>query len=147
MDIKAYTEQVTITGECADAVLSAVLARANDLGVCVSVAIADCSGHLLAFKRMQGAFLPTVEIAIDKAKTTAGFGVDSGVLYELLKDNSAVVSGIGKREGIALFGGGVAISTENGSCAGAIGVSGGSEEQDIECAKAGLEVISALNGR
>ncbi|WP_375210882.1 GlcG/HbpS family heme-binding protein [Hyphococcus sp.] len=138
---------MTITGECADAVLSAVTARANDLGVWVSVAIADCSGHLLAFKRMQGAFLPTVEIAIDKAKTAAGFGIDTGLLYELLKNNSAVVSGIGKREGIALFGGGVAISIENGSCAGSIGVSGGSEEQDIECAKAGLEAISALSNK
>ena len=143
----AFADSVSITGQGADAIVSAARAYAEKIGIKVSIAVVDGAGHLLAFRRLPGAFLPTIDIALDKAATAVGFGVDTRRLYEVLKDNKAVVDGIATRKGVAMFGGGVPVTASDGQCAGAVGVSGGSEEQDIACAEAGVAALYAWGTR
>jgi uncharacterized protein GlcG (DUF336 family) len=67
-------EQRVITAEAALQAVQAAVAQAGALGIRINVAVTDPSGTLAAFLRMPGAFLHSVDIAIDKAYTAAGFG-------------------------------------------------------------------------
>ncbi len=122
------------------AVGAAVLA-AQDTGARVDVAVVDSSGLLMAFLRMPGAPLHSVDIAIDKAYTAVSFGLPTHQWAEVLQSHSP-----GVREGIVLrprfvaFGGGLPM-VQAGQRIGAIGVSGGSEEQDQAIAQAGLAAL------
>ena len=122
------------------AVLGTV-AKANALGLRVNVAVVDRSGMLAAFLRMPGAPLHSVDIAIDKAYTAVSFGLATGRWTEALKEHSdAVRDGITRRPRFVAFGGGLPI-LEGGELIGGIGVSGASEQQDEDCARAGLASI------
>ena len=90
---------------------------------------------------MPGAFLHSIEIAIDKAYTAAGFGLPTAAWTEALATHSpAVRAGIPMRPRMVCFGGGLPLKHE-GRVIGGIGVSGGSELEDETCAKAGLSAI------
>lgn len=121
----------------ADAVAAAVQ-RAEDLGIKINAAVVDKGGNLLAFQRMNGAFLHSIDIAIDKAYTAAGFGFPTEQWMDAIGDIPQLREGIVHRDRLVIFGGGLPIVSD-GQVIGAIGVSGGSEEQDGVCAKAGLE--------
>ncbi len=130
-----------ITWHAAAAAAQAAVARAEGLGVRVNVALVDVSGVLAGFLRMPGAPLHSVEIAIDKAYTAAGFGLPTARWTEVLQSHSpAVRQGLVQRPRFVAFGGGLPI-VEGGQCIGAIGVSGGSEQQDEEIARAGLAAL------
>lgn len=130
-----------IAWPAAQAAAAAAVQAAEALGARVNVALVDGSGVLAGFLRMPGAPLHSVEIAIDKAYTAASFGLPTSRWSEVLQSHSAAV-----REGLPLrprfvgFGGGLTI-VEDGIRIGAIGVSGGSEEQDEQIARAGLEAL------
>lgn len=123
-----------------EAVRSAV-AHAAKLGICINVAVVDAGGNLAAFLRMPGAFLHSIDIAIDKAYTAASFGLPTSQWHAALQQHSeAVREGIVRRPRFVGFGGGLPIS-EAGQRIGGIGVSGGSEEQDEACAQVGLAAL------
>ena len=123
-----------------DAVRASV-AYAQALGVAVNVAVVDVSGVQVAFLRMPGAPLHSIDIAIDKAYTAASFGLPTGQWHAALAGHSpAVRDGIVLRPRFVAFGGGLPI-VEGGARIGAIGVSGGSEAQDEAIARAGLEAL------
>lgn len=123
-----------------DAVRAAV-AHAKSLGIHINVAVVDAGGNLAAFLRMPGAFLHSIDIAIDKAYTAASFGLATSQWHAALQQHSlAVREGIVRRPRFVAFGGGLPIH-EAGQRIGGIGVSGGSEEQDEACAQAGLAAI------
>lgn len=137
-----------LTYDGAAAAVQAGLAHARSLGVAVNIAVTDAGGALLAFARMDGAFALSADIAIDKARTVAGFGgAPTDVLYGGIKDEPAVRDGIANRAGVAAFGGGVPIVVA-GHLVGAVGVSGGSAEQDkaVASAAAGAVVAGAAGG-
>lgn len=135
--------QSVVHWEAAQAALNAGVRKADALGIRVNVAVADSGGNLAGFLRMPGAFLHSIEIAIDKAYSAAGFGLPTGAWTELLRDDSAAVrDGLPRRPRLVAFGGGLPIKV-NGELLGGIGVSGGSEEQDEQCARAGLLAIDA----
>jgi uncharacterized protein GlcG (DUF336 family) len=114
---------------------------AQDKGACVNVAVVDAGGLLAAFLRMPGAPLHSVDIAIDKAYTAVSFGLPTHQWAEALQGHSAAVrEGIVLRPRFVAFGGGLPI-VEAGQRIGAIGVSGGSEEQDQSIAQAGLAAL------
>jgi len=121
------------------AVQAAVKAGAG-LGVAVNAAVVDTGGNLAAFLRADGAFLPSGQIARDKAYTAVGFTLSSGALFQALKDDPAVLSGITNQPNIAAFPGGLPIF-DGADIVGAIGVSGASAEQDETCALAGINAI------
>ena len=123
---------------------SAVVAAVNAataMGVRVNVAVVDASGILAGFLRMPGAPLHSIDIAIDKAYTAVSFGLPTARWTEVLQSHSAAVrEGLVQRPRFVAFGGGIPI-VEGGQCIGAIGVSGGSEQQDEQIAHAGLVAL------
>lgn len=118
----------------------AALQEAKKLKAKMVVAISDRSGNVVTLLRDDGAFLASITIAKNKAYTAAVFGVSTDDLCNALSANPILKDGIGAQEGIILFGGGYPL-IENGEVIGAIGVSGGSEDEDRQCAMAGLKAI------
>jgi len=116
------------------------VAKGRERGVAVVAAVVDISGDLIACLRADGAFSASVTIARDKAYTAAVFGVSTDDLSNALKSNPVLHHGIAIRPGVVLFGGGVPI-VEDGAVIGAIGASGGSEDDDRACAAAGATAV------
>jgi uncharacterized protein GlcG (DUF336 family) len=136
----AFSQSV-IGWEAAATAARAAVAHAESLGVAVNVAVVDASGTLAAFLRMPGAPLHSVDIAIDKAYTAVSFGLPTHQWDAALQNHSqAVRAGIVLRPRFVAFGGGLPILA-GGQRIGAIGVSGGSEEQDQVIAQAGLDAL------
>jgi uncharacterized protein GlcG (DUF336 family) len=129
-----------ISAEAASQALAATVSHAKQMGIAINVAIADSSGTLAGFLRMPGAFLHSIDIAIDKAYTSASFGFPTSQWLKILEGDPALKAGLPLRPRLVIFGGGLPI-VENGIRIGGIGVSGGSAEQDEECARAGLKAI------
>ncbi|MCO5975461.1 heme-binding protein [Ideonella sp. NS12-5] len=124
--------------------VAAAVAYAGTLGIRINAAVTDAGGTLAAFLRMPGAFLHSVDIAIDKAYTAASFGFPTSQWMSLLAEDEALRIGIVQRPRLVVFGGGLPIrrpAAEGGALIGGIGVSGGSAEQDEACARAGLQAV------
>ncbi len=120
--------------------LQAAVAHAQSLGIAVNVAVTDVSGLLAGFLRMPGAFVHSIDIAIDKAYTAAGFGFPTSAWKDVVAGDEMLRIGLNQRPRLVMFGGGLPI-VEAGVRIGGIGVSGGSAEQDEACARAGLAAL------
>jgi glc operon protein GlcG len=131
----------TVSYSAANRVLEAAVREANSLGVPVCIAVSDRAGHLVAYARMDGAPLLSGEIAQDKAYTVAAFGLPTHEWFELIKDELSLLHGIVKTDRLIIFGGGVPIHADN-DLVGAVGVSGGSADQDRRIAEAGAVAIA-----
>lgn len=133
-----FTTVNTLTLDGAQRVVAGSIEHATALGVAVCVAVADHAGHLLAFARMDGAPLLSVSIAQDKAYTVAAFsGQPTHDWFDAIKDDPALLHGIVQTPRLIVFGGGVPVLA-GAEPAGAVGVSGGSAEQDRAIAEAGV---------
>lgn len=133
--------QSVIGWEAATTAVHAAAQHADSLGIRVNIAVVDTGGNLAAFLRMPGAFLHSIDIAIDKAYTAASFGLPTSHWHAALQQESvAVREGIVRRPRFVVFGGGLPIKQADQRIGG-IGVSGGSEAQDEACAQAGLAAI------
>ena len=137
----AVTQQV-ISAAAVSVALEAAIARAESIGVRINVAVADSGGNLAGFLRMPGAFLQSIDIAIDKAYTAAGFGFSTKDWMKLVGHDEGMKLGFSARPRLVVFGGGLPIRA-GGALIGGIGVSGASEAQDEECARAALDSIGA----
>ncbi len=133
-------QELQLHWQAAARAVAAAVARAEQLEIKINAAVVDRGGNLLAFQRMNGAFLHSIDISIDKAYTAVGFGFPTGDWMGVLENVPQLREGIVHRDRLVIFGGGFPIQME-GEVVGAIGVSGGSEEQDELCAKAGLEAL------
>lgn len=136
---KTYHRPV-LTDEICMKMVQAAAAKARELNIRVNVAVTDSGANLKAFLRMDEAPLLSEKIAINKAYTAAAFGLRTDEWYDLIKNEQALLHGIVHTDRLVIFGGGLPIKSE-GYVVGGIGVSGGSTEQDIICAQAGLEVF------
>ena len=135
------SSQDVVHWEAAAAAVTGAVRHAEKLKIKVNVAVVDAGGNLAAFLRMPGGFLHSIDIAIDKAYTAAGFGLPTSAWTTALESHSAAVrEGLPRRPRMVCFGGGLPIRNE-GKLIGGIGVSGGSEDQDEGCARAGLTAI------
>ncbi|KPQ26896.1 MAG: hypothetical protein HLUCCX14_16840 [Marinobacter excellens HL-55] len=131
----------TLTETAALQLLQSAVEKASELGIKATVAVVDPSGRLLAFVRMAGSFLVSSELAEKKACTAAGMGVDSAELESMLGSaKPRVLDGLVKARDFTVIGGGVPLYW-NEMLVGGIGVSGGSEDEDIECAQAAARLI------
>ncbi len=135
---KAYSKK-TITYELAAKMVEAAIARAKELGVAQNVAVVDEGGNLKAFGRMDGAPLLGIEGCQRKAYT-ALFGVGTEEFFNMIRDNPSLVAGLPHFSRATTVGGGLPVILD-GEVIGGIGVGGGTVEQDIECARAGLKVL------
>lgn len=130
-----------ISTQAACTAVQAAVEKASELGIGINVSVVDSSAIEMAFLRMDNSFLPSLDIAKDKAYTSAGFGLPTMQWKDILEGNTQLQAGIVARPRVVTFGGGLPI-IEDGELIGAIGVSGGSEEEDVICAQAGIDAIS-----
>ncbi|MDO6736904.1 heme-binding protein [Wenyingzhuangia sp. 2_MG-2023] len=127
-----------------NAALKAVLAakkKAEADNVLVNIAVVDAGANLKAFIRMDNSFLGSIDVAIKKAKTARYFNIDTGKLGELTQPGGIIYNIELSNGGLITFPGGVPIKDKKGNIIGAIGVSGGTIEQDREIATAGAKSI------
>jgi uncharacterized protein GlcG (DUF336 family) len=122
--------------------IEAVIAKAVMLGLNISVAVTDSDGSVKASARMDNASSLTAEIAANKAFTSASLGMPTHEVFEFVKNEPPLLHGFSQYPRILVFGGGYPLK-EGSEIIGGIGVSGGHYRQDMECAIAGLEAISA----
>ncbi len=129
---------VSLTLEDARRIMAAGERKAIELKVPYNIAVVDAGGGLVAHVRMDGAWLGSVEIAIDKAWTARAFDAPTEALAQLTQSGQQGF-GLNTTNGcrVVIFGGGIPITVE-GTVVGAVGASGGSVEQDIAVARAAL---------
>jgi uncharacterized protein GlcG (DUF336 family) len=112
--------------------------KAIEIGVPYNIAVADAGGGLIAHARMDGAWLGSVDIAINKAWTARAFDMPTDDLSHLAQSGQ---QGFGinttNDSRVVIFGGGIPVKRD-GVVIGAVGASGGSVAQDIEVAKAAV---------
>lgn len=128
---------MNITLEQAQSLIAAAQLKAQQIGVPMNIAIVDAGANLKAFVRMDNAWLGSVDISIKKAKTARFFDMESGDIGGLSQPGGPLYNIEVSNGGLISFPGGVPI-TSAGEIVGAIGVSGGSVEQDREVALAGV---------
>lgn len=118
--------------------IAAAEQKATEIGCPMVIAIVDEGGNLVAQHRMDGALLASIAISRDKAYTSVALKMPTEKAASLSQPGQSLF-GINTTDGsrLVIFGGGIPI-VENGQVVGAIGVSGGSVEQDVTVAKAGL---------
>ena len=129
-----------ITSEAACTAVQAAVKYAEANGWRINVAVVDRAGNLMSFLRMPGAFLHSIDIAINKAYTSASFGFPTKQWMELIGHDEGMKLGFSSTPRLVVFGGGLPIKVGD-DWIGGIGVSGASEAQDEECARAGLKAI------
>src|ERR1700726_2839671 len=131
----------SISTELAQKMVNEAVAKARELGVTENVAILDDGGNLKAFSRMDGAPIPSIEIAQNKAYT-ALFGVSTEEFFNFIQGDPSLLAGIPTLARVAAWGGGFPIKV-NGEIVGAIGLSGAPAVQnDEDCARAALALVS-----
>ena len=132
-------QQTTLHWDAALAAVRGALAKGQELGIRVAVAVIDRGGNQIAFARDPGAPFHSTGIAQDKATTSAGFGLPTKQWWPVLEgmNSPGLLAGIASVPRMVVFGGGVPVYV-NGECIAGVGVSGGSEEEDEICARAGI---------
>jgi uncharacterized protein GlcG (DUF336 family) len=134
-------KKYSISSELAQKMVDKAMAKAREIGVSENVAILDDGGNLKAFSRMDGAPLPTIEMAQNKAYT-ALLGVSTQDFFNFIQGDPSLLAGVPTLARMAAWGGGFPIKVD-GEVIGAIGVSGAPAVQnDIDCAKAALALVS-----
>lgn len=129
-----------ISTDAALEICKGAVAKAAELGIRINVSVCDSAGLQMAFLRMNGAFIHSIDIAIDKAYTAASFQMPSGQWPEIFKADEPLKTGMPVRPRNVVFAGGLPL-TVDGQIVGGVGVSGGSAEQDTECAAAGMNAV------
>jgi uncharacterized protein GlcG (DUF336 family) len=132
---------MNITIEQAQTLITAAQLKAQQIGVPMNIAIVDAGANLKAFVRMDNAWLGSVDISIKKAKTARFFDMESGDIGGLSQPGGPLYNIEVSNGGLISFPGGVPIKSA-GEIVGAIGVSGGSVEQDREVALAGVAAFN-----
>ncbi len=132
-----------LTLGAARAAVAAALEEARRLGVPMACAVVDQGDQLVAFERLDGADLVTVRLALDKAYTALVNRMSTADLAPLVQPGTEFYGYDSLAAGrMVVFGGGRPIEMA-GVLVGAVGVSGGSAEQDDQAARAGLEALLA----
>lgn len=128
----------------ADVLITAAQKRASAVGVPMVVAVCDQAGVLQRYSRMDGAIQISVEIAQNKAFTSAILGLPTDVLAPLVQPGAEFYSLMNSHQGrLVAFGGGLPLSLD-GRVVAALGVSGGSAAQDLEVAHAAQQAWEAM---
>lgn len=137
---KGIISQKSISASLALKACEFAVEKAKSLDISINVSVVDNKGLELAFLRMDNAFIHSIQIAKDKAYTSVSFGFPSGQWSEIFKNAPHLEQGFSNRDRLIPFGGGLPIFFEDEKIGG-IGISGGSEEEDIVCAKYAIEKI------
>lgn len=128
----------TVDLAAARRVIEAAEKKAAEIGQPMNIAVADAGGNLVAHVRMDGAWIGSVDISIKKAFTSRAFDIATKDLAEHSQSGNQFFGIHASNNGkIMIFAGGIPLKDEGGAVVGAVGVSGGSGEQDHSVAEAG----------
>ena len=136
--------QITISRQASMNACLFAVNKAEELNISINVSIVDNKGLEMAFLRMEDSYVHSIAIAKDKAYTSASFGFATTQWTEIFKQMPHLEQGFSNRARLIPFGGGLPIF-HDGVKIGAIGVSGGTEEEDIICAKYAIKKIGLEN--
>ncbi|BBX50677.1 heme-binding protein [Mycolicibacterium poriferae] len=125
----------------AQAVLEAAIAKADEIGQPMNIAVVDDGGHLVAFARMDGAIKASIDISTRKATTSVLMNAPTAALMDLVQPGAELYGLEQLSGGLVVFGGGIPLQLD-GVTVGAIGVSAGSAAQDVAVAEAGVAAFS-----
>jgi uncharacterized protein GlcG (DUF336 family) len=129
-----------ITLEKAHRVIAAGEAKAKEIGQPMNIAVVDAGTNLKAFIRMDGAWLGSVDIAINKAFTAKAFDISTKELGQNSQPGDQFFGiNASNQSRVMIFAGGIPLRV-GGQIVGAVGVSGGSGEQDQAVAEAAAAV-------
>jgi glc operon protein GlcG len=124
----------------ANRVLRATIKKAEELNIKVSAAVVDDGGRPVAFQRMDGAIWASAYGSQGKAVASAAFARPSGVMQE--RATQPTPAGINAASGgLMIMGQGAVPLFRNGNLVGAVGVGGGTSQEDEDCAAAGAEAL------
>jgi uncharacterized protein GlcG (DUF336 family) len=131
-----------MTTERAQRIIEAGIVKAKEIGQPMNIAVVDAGANLTSFVRMDGAWLGSIDVAINKAFTAKAFDISTLELRRNSQPGDQFfgihVSNHGR---VMIFAGGIPIKI-NGQIAGAVGGSGGSGEQDQAVAEAAVAACS-----
>ena len=131
----------TLTLEDANRITAAAQAKAAEFSIGVTVTVVDSGGQVRTQSRMDAARFGTITVSANKAYTAAAFGLPSAIFSGLVQPGQALYGFAGAAGGrIAPIGGGVPLVRDD-EVLGAIGVSGGSVDQDQDIAAAGAAAL------
>ncbi|MBY0261978.1 MAG: heme-binding protein [Phycisphaerales bacterium] len=122
-------------------IIAAAEAEAARIGQPMNIAVADAGGNLIAHVRMDNAWLGSIDISIKKAFTSRAFDISTKDLAQHSQSGGQFFGINASNDGrIMIFAGGIPLK-KDGKVVGAIGVSGGSGEQDHAVAEAGAKAL------
>lgn len=134
-------EQQTVTLLEAQNIVKAALAKAEEIGSPSNVAVVDSGGNLLAFARMDEAWRGSIDIAINKAFTSRAFDIPTKELANLAKPGGQFYGVQESNHGrVMIFAGGMPLKSKD-KVVGAVGVSGGTGDQDQTVVEAGVKAF------
>ena len=134
---------MNITLRQAQAAIEASHQASLDLGLKMNIAVVDAGANLVAFARMEGAWLGSIDIAIKKAKTARYFDMPTGDLGQASQPGGPLYNIEVSNGGLISFPGGELITDADGTIIGAIGVSGSTVANDEKVAQAGVKGAAA----
>ncbi len=124
----------------AQEIIEGAIAKANQLGIKITVAVVDGSGHLLQLTRMDGAGWGGIDLLVGKAYTAVAFRADTEMTARWMgADAPQAMAAVEASHGKIVPAKGGLVIKEGNDVIGGIGVGGGRGEEDLECARAGLE--------
>ena len=132
---------MSITLEQAEKVIAAARKKAVAIDTKMNICVVDAGANILAFVRMDGAWLGSADISLKKAKTARFFDMNSGEIGNLSQPGQPLYNIEHSNGGLISFPGGVPIKNKKGEIIGAVGVSGSSVENDHAVATAGAKAI------
>lgn len=128
---------MNITLSQAEKIISVAKEKSAAIDTKMNIAVVDAGTNLVAFARMDGAWLGSLDISIKKAKTARFFDMNTGIIGELSQPGGSLYNIEHSNNGLITFPGGVPVKDAQGNIIGAIGVSGSSVENDHIVAEAG----------
>ncbi|WP_394749683.1 GlcG/HbpS family heme-binding protein [Spongiimicrobium salis] len=132
---------MNITLEQAEQLIAAAKSRALAIDTKMNIAVVDAGANLVAFSRMDGAWLGSLDISIKKAKTARYFDMNTGAIGELSQPDGPLFNIEHSNNGLITFPGGIPVKDTEGNIIGAVGVSGSTVENDHDVAAAGVQVL------
>lgn len=132
---------MNITLKQAEKVIAVAKEKATNIDTKMNIAVVDAGANLVAFARMDGAWLGSLDISIKKAKTARYFDMNTGEIGKLSQPGKPLFNIEHSNNGLITFPGGVPITNKTGDIIGAVGVSGSSVENDHTVAEAGAKAI------
>jgi uncharacterized protein GlcG (DUF336 family) len=135
---------MSINLETARKIIAAAEKKATEIGQPMNIAVADAGGNLVAHVRMDNAWIGSVDISIKKAWTSRAFDIATKDLAAHSQSGNQFFGIHASNNGrVMIFAGGIPLK-HDGKVVGAIGVSGGSGDQDHAVAEAGAKAFEAL---